>query len=81
MTEDNSIRSQPSTIVNLRAAWTPGRYEIYGQLLNVLDAHSKDIEYYYESYLPAIDLNGPVEDIHSRAVEPRMLRVGLKVSF
>ena len=81
MTEDNSIRSQPSTIVNLRAAWTPGRYEIYGQLLNVPDAHSKDIEYYYESYLPAIDLNGPVEDIHSRAVEPRMLRVGLKVSF
>lgn len=79
--EDNSLRSQPTTIVNLRAAWTPGRWELYGELLNLLDSDDKDIEYAYESYLPAIDLDGPVLDIHSRAVEPRMLRLGVKVSF
>jgi len=81
MIEDNSIRAAPTTIVNLRAAWTPGRYEVYAELLNVLDSDKKDIEYWYESYLPQIDLAGPVEDVHSRAVEPRMLRAGLKVSF
>ncbi|MFN3582895.1 TonB-dependent receptor [Phenylobacterium sp.] len=81
LVEDNSLRSEPATIVNLRAAWTPGRYEIYGELLNLLDSKKKDIEYVYESYLPQIDLDGPVEDIHSRAVEPRMARAGVKVSF
>jgi outer membrane receptor protein involved in Fe transport len=81
MTEDNSIRSEPTTIVNLRAAWTPGRYEVFGELLNALNSKKKDIEYYYASYLPAIDLAGPVDDIHSRAVEPRMVRAGVRVSF
>lgn len=81
LTEDNSQRSEPTTIVNLRAAWTPGRYEVFGELLNLFDSRKKDIEYVYESYLPAIDLNGPVEDVHSRAVEPRMVRAGVRVTF
>lgn len=79
--EDNSERSEPSTIVNARVAWTPGRYEVFGELLNIFDSDSKDIEYLYESYLPTIDLGGPVEGLHARAVEPRMVRAGLKVSF
>ena len=33
------------------------------------------------SDLPAIDLNGPVEGQHSRAVEPRMVRGGIRVNF
>lgn len=82
LVEDNSRESEPTTIVNLRTAWTPGeRFEAYAELLNVFDSDKKDIEYFYESYLPAIDTAGPVEDIHSRAVEPRMLRVGLKANF
>ena len=28
---------------------------LYGEVLNVFDADGKDIVYYYESYLPAID--------------------------
>jgi len=79
--EDNSQQSHPLTVINIRAAWTPGRYELYGELLNVLDEEGDDIEYLYQSYLPQIDLNGPVEGIHSRANEPRMIRAGLKVSF
>jgi len=81
LVEDDSVRSEPTTIVNLRAAWTPTpRWELYGELLNALDSDDKDIEYLYESYLPAIDL-APVEDVHSRAVEPRMIRLGVKKSF
>lgn len=81
LTEDNAHVSKPTTILNLRAAWTPSRYELSLELLNALDSHAKDIEYWYESYLPAIDADGPVEGEHSRAVEPRMLRAALKVSF
>jgi outer membrane receptor protein involved in Fe transport len=81
MTEDNSIRSEPTTVVNLRAAWTPGRVEVFGELLNALNSRKKDIEYYYTSYLPAIDTDGPVDDIHSRPVEPRMVRAGVRVTF
>lgn len=80
--EDNSFTSRPTKIVNLRVGWTPGeKYELYGELLNAFASKGDDIEYYYESYLPQIDTNGPVSDIHSRAVEPRMIRAGVKVSF
>lgn len=78
--EDNSERSASTTVVNLRAAWTPGRYEVFAELLNALNSGGKDIAYVYESFLPQIDA-GPVTDRHSRAVEPRMVRAGLKVSF
>ncbi|MBO9710313.1 MAG: TonB-dependent receptor [Caulobacter sp.] len=81
LTEDNSLRSEPTTIVNLRAAWTLGRVEVFGELLNALNSRKKDIEYYYASYLPAIDVDGPVDDVHSRAVEPRMVRAGVRVRF
>jgi outer membrane receptor protein involved in Fe transport len=81
LTEDNAHVSKPTTIVNVRAAWTPGRYDFYGELLNVFDTRAQDIEYWYESYLPAIDNGGPVEGLHSRIVEPRMIRFGAKVEF
>ena len=80
LVEDNSRRSEPTTIVNLRAAWTPGRYEVFGELLNAFDSHGKDIEYFYASRLPGEPLEG-VEDVHSRAVEPRMVRAGVKMTF
>jgi outer membrane receptor protein involved in Fe transport len=81
LVEDGSRFAEPTTLFNLRAAWTPGPMELYGELLNVFDADSKDIQYLYESYLPEIDPEGPVEGLHSRAVEPRMIRVGLKARF
>jgi outer membrane receptor protein involved in Fe transport len=81
LTDDGAHFSEPTTIVNLRAAWTPKRYEVFAELLNALNSDAKDIEYWYESYLPAIDLNGPVEGQHSRAVEPRMVRGGIRINF
>lgn len=80
LVEDNSLRTKPATVVNLRAAWTPGRFETYIDLLNILDTDSKDIEYFYASRLPGEALEG-VEGVHSRAMEPRMIRVGFKASF
>jgi outer membrane receptor protein involved in Fe transport len=78
--EDNSQRDDGSTIVNLRAAWKPGDWEIYAEVLNLFDSKAKDIAYYYESYLPAIDA-GPTEGRVSRVVEPITFRMGAKYKF
>ena len=76
--EDNSVRDSGSTVVNARAAWKSKRVEIYGEVLNILNSRDKDIAYYYESYIPAVDSGGPVEGRLSRVVEPRTVRLGVK---
>ena len=81
LVEDNSLRDPGSTVVNARAAWKGKRVEIYGEMLNLLGSREKDIAYFYESYLPAYDLGGPVEGRLSRVVEPRTVRIGAKVTF
>lgn len=81
LTEDNSIRDKGSTVVNARAAWSGKRIELYGEVLNLLASKDKDIAYYYESFVPAVDADGPQEGRLSRVVEPRTLRLGAKVTF
>jgi len=78
--EDNSQRARPEDVVNLRAAWKRGNWMLYGELLNVFDGKGKDIVYWYESYLPAIDAE-PTGGRMSRAEEPRTVRFGLRYSF
>jgi outer membrane receptor protein involved in Fe transport len=81
--EDNSERGRPTTLVNLRAAWTPTHFhgiEVYADLLNVFDTHSDDIDYWYATRLPGEPADG-IEGLNSRIVEPRQLRVGFKKTF
>jgi outer membrane receptor protein involved in Fe transport len=80
LTEDNAQRAAAEEVVNLRAAWKKGNWMLYGELLNVLDGKGKDIVYWYESFLPAIDAE-PTEGRMSRAEEPRTVRLGLRYSF
>jgi UDP-galactopyranose mutase len=85
LVEDNSVRSSGTTLVNFRTAWTPkqwgnGRLELFAELLNAFDSRSKDVDYFYASRLPGEPAEG-VEGVHSRVVEPRSLRVGLRVGF
>jgi outer membrane receptor protein involved in Fe transport len=80
LVEDNSLRAEAENVVNIRAAWKQGSWMLYGELLNVLDGKGKDIVYYYEAYLPAIDAT-PTEGRMSRTEEPRTLRFGLRYSF
>ncbi len=79
--EDNSVRDRGSTVVNARAAWKRSRLELYGEVLNLLASRDKDIAYRYESYLPAIDGNGPQNGRLSRVVEPRSIRLGVRHVF
>jgi outer membrane receptor protein involved in Fe transport len=78
--EDNSERAGSENVVNLRAAWKRGNWMLYGELLNVFDGNGKDIVYWYETYLPAIDA-APAEGRVSRSEEPRTVRLGLRYNF
>jgi outer membrane receptor protein involved in Fe transport len=81
--EDNSVRADPTLLVNLRAAWTPRStrgWELYAELLNVFDSTGNDIDYFYATRFQGEPVDG-VEDINSRIVEPRQVRVGAKFTF
>lgn len=85
LVEDNSVRSDGTALVNFRAAWTPrqwgvGRLELFAELLNAFDSRSKDVDYYYTSRLPGEPAEG-VTGLHSRVVEPRSLRFGVRFGF
>lgn len=80
LVEDNSVRDKGSTVVNMRAARKFANFEVYGDILNVLESKDKDITYFYESYIPGFDA-APVEGRLSRVVEPRTVRVGATYRF
>ena len=84
--EDNSVRSDSTTLVNLRAAWTPQGieflrgWEVHAELLNAFDSKDNDITYFYATRLPGEPAEG-IESIVSRIVEPRQVRVGVTRRF
>jgi outer membrane receptor protein involved in Fe transport len=78
--ENNSVRSHPTTLVNLEAGHRIGKHwRISAALYNALDSKDNDITYYYESQLA--NEAEPVQDIHFHPVEPRTLRLSLQSSF
>lgn len=81
LVEDNNVRDKGSTVFNARAAWKGKQVELFGEVLNLFDSRDKDIAYFYEAYIPAVDTSGPVEGRLSRVVEPRTVRLGAKFSF
>ena len=78
--EDDSVRSDPLTVVNARVEYQVGRVELAADLLNVLDSKDNEIEYFYASRLPGEPIEG-IEDRHIRPIEPRQLRVSATVKF
>jgi outer membrane receptor protein involved in Fe transport len=81
--EDNSVRGEQTVLLNLRAAWSPAfldGFEFYGELLNALDIHAHDIDYYYETRFPGEPPEGVLGRV-SRVVEPRQVRIGVRKTF
>jgi len=77
LTEDGSVRSQTSTLLDAQFSYAlHPRVRLNVGLLNVLDRRGRDVEYYYTSRLPGEPPEG-VEDVHFHPVEPRMLRIQL----
>ncbi len=80
LTEDNSVRGKATTLVNLRLGLERGRWELFADLLNLLNSRAHDIAYVYVTRLPGEPPEG-VEGRNSRTVEPRQLRLGLRARW
>lgn len=80
LVEDDSARSNPTTLVNGGAYLTLGRDRIGVDLLNAFNSHADDIAYYYASRLPGERADG-VDDYHIHPVEPREIRISLRHAF
>ncbi len=80
LVEDNSVRSESTTVVNLEGGYRFNpRLKLQVALLNAFDSDDYDITYFYESRLPGEA--APVEDIHFHPVEPRQVRVSVTGTF
>jgi outer membrane receptor protein involved in Fe transport len=78
--EDNSVRSQASTLTNLRVGYKfDQRTQLALDVYNLFDRQVNDIEYWYDSQL-ASELT-PVDDRHIHPSEPRSLRLTISHRF
>jgi outer membrane receptor protein involved in Fe transport len=83
--EDNSVRSQSTTIANLRTGYQIDKnLRVHLDILNLLNSRRDDITYYYASCMrnevgvvPECSGGDGVNDRHFHPVESRQLRVSL----
>ena len=80
LVEDNSEKSDGSTIANLALGWGNSRWRLQLDVLNVFDSNEHDIDYFYASRLPGETTEG-VEDKHYKVFEPRQLRAYVGFTF
>jgi hypothetical protein len=77
LTEDNSVRSNPSSTFNLRLTRALGeQVALTLDVFNLFNRQVNDIQYFYTSQLPAEA--APVADRHLHPAEPRSLRLTLQ---
>ena len=77
--EDNSVRKDGTTLVNLGLSYPLAKFEFGLEVLNLFDSGGHDIEYFYESRL--FNEVQSVEDFHFHPVEPREFRLRIKYVF
>ncbi|SDI78241.1 Outer membrane receptor proteins, mostly Fe transport [Bradyrhizobium ottawaense] len=79
--EDDSVRSQPSLIFNARAGYKfDNGLRMQLDVLNLFNAKTNEIEYYYLSRLPGEPIDG-VADRHVHPAEPLAVRLTLAAKF
>ncbi len=77
LVEDDSVRSDPTVLVNANAGYRwKGGWIVRLDALNLFDAKSNQIDYFYTSRLPGEPLGG-VDDRHVHPVEPLAIRLTL----
>jgi hypothetical protein len=80
LVEDDSVASDPSTVVNLSFGFKRPSYDLRVDVLNLFDSDDDDITYWYASRLPGEPDPG-VADYHFHPLEPRNVRVYLSWKF
>ena len=78
--EDNSVRSQPTTLVNLQTGYRYKNLVAQLEVLNLFNSSQNDIAFYYASRLPGEPAAG-VNDLHFHPLEPRLVRFYLTYKF
>ena len=79
--EDDSVRSQSSLIFNARAGYRfDNGLRLQLDVLNLFNANTNQIEYYYLSRLPGEPIDG-VADRHVHPAEPLAVRLTLAARF
>ena len=78
--EDGSASSEATTLFNAGVYYSWDRARLSLDVYNLFNAKDADITYYYPSRLPGEDDAG-VSDFHIHPIEPRQVRLGLRVSF
>ena len=79
--EDDSVRSRQSLIFNARAGYKfDNGMRLQLDVLNLFNAQTNQIEYYYLSRLPGEPIGG-VADRHVHAAEPLAVRLTLAARF
>lgn len=79
--EDDSVRSQPSLIFNARAGYKfDNGMRLQLDVLNLFNAQTNQIEYYYLSRLPGEPIGG-IADRHVHPAEPLAVRLTLAAKF
>lgn len=84
LTEDNSVRSDSTSMVNLNAGYRMNSQLSLGlEVINLLDTEANDITYLYESRTQQEMQAGsdPVLDKHFHPVEPRTVRATITYQF
>jgi outer membrane receptor protein involved in Fe transport len=81
LVEDDSVRSKPTSLVNLTAGYklTPS-VRVALDVFNLFNAADSDVDYFYKSRLPGEPISG-IDDLHSHPGVPRSARVSLMVGF
>lgn len=79
--EDNSVRSQASTLLYAQLGYAVGeQWRIALEAYNLLDSSVSDQDYYYTSRLPGEASEG-IDDIHTHPAEPRSFRLSFAGRF
>ena len=79
LTEDESVRKDDSTILNMGMSYDFGQWELGFDVLNLTDEDDDDIAYFFESRLPG-EATG-IEDIHFHPSNPRTVRAIVRYKF
>ena len=74
--EDNSVRAESTTLLNLGFGYQVGALRLSAAVLNLVDEGASDIQYFYTSRLSGEPSAG-VDDLHFHPAEPRQLRVSI----
>jgi outer membrane receptor protein involved in Fe transport len=79
--EDNSVRSNSSTLVNARIGYRfLENWKVTAEVFNLLNTKASDIDYFYTSRLQGEPLSG-VDDIHTHPLEPSTFRIAISRNF